>query len=435
LSERTSETGEVKHDPLAILRQRNFDLYLSSRVLSGIGSTMLQAVFLWHVHELTESALSLGLLGLMRFFPALALSLVGGAVADAYNRRVIILCAQTVPLTAGILIAAATRGGWIQLEMIYGVAFCVGLAQAFEGPSNTALLPSLVSREDFPHAVNVSSTSRSLGAVTGPFLAGLVLAIAGIGEAYVVYVVVIATSMTLMAFLKYRQQDGPKRAVSVAAIKEGISFVRSRPVILGAMTLDLFAVIFAGATALLPIYAKEILHADAIGYGILLGSYEAGAFVMAFIMVMRPPVVRAGRTLIWSVVAFGICTIIFGFSRWLPLSILAYFMIGATDQISVVMRNAIIQLSTPDELRGRVSAVSSVFIQSSNQLGAVESGFLAAATSASCRPHPRSLQLLDLARPPQRGGVRGAGSRSEARKRVAFLTVAGAKPRRIGDTR
>jgi MFS family permease len=384
LSERPSETGEVKHDPLAILRQRNFDLYLSSRVLSGIGTTMLQAVFLWHVHELSESAVSLGLLGLMRFFPALALSLVGGAIADAYNRKVVILLAQTVPLAAAVVVSTATLSGSVSLEMIYAVAFCVGLAQAFEGPSNTALLPALVSREDFPHAVNVSSTSRSLGSVTGPFLAGLLIAVFDVGEAYIAYGIVIALSMFLMFILKYEQPtDGPKRAVSVAAIKEGISFVRSRPVIVGSMTLDLFAVIFAGATALLPIYAKEILHAGPVGYAVLLSSYEAGSFVMAFIMVMRPPVVKAGRTLIWTVVAFGICTIIFGVSRSLPLSILAYFLIGSSDQVSVVMRNAIIQLSTPDELRGRVSAVSSVFIQSSNQLGAVESGFLAAATSAT----------------------------------------------------
>jgi MFS family permease len=383
LSERASETGEVKHDPLGILRQRNFDLYLSSRVLSGIGTTMLQAVFLWHVHELSESALSLGLLGLMRFFPALALSLVGGAVADAYNRRTIILLSQTVPLAAAVVISTGTLGGWVSLELIYGIAFTVGLAQAFESPSNTALLPSLVSREDFPHAVNVSSTSRSLGAVTGPFLGGLMIAAFGVGEAYIAYGVVILASMVLMFALRYKQQEGAKRAVSIAAIREGIQFVRSRPAISGAMTLDLFAVVFASATALLPIYAKEILHAGPVGYGLLLGSYEAGAFVMAFIMVMRPPVVKVGKTLVWSVIAFGICTIAFGFSRWLPLSILAYFMIGATDQVSVVMRHAIIQLSTPDELRGRVSAVSSVFIQSSNQLGGAKSGFLAAATGAT----------------------------------------------------
>jgi MFS family permease len=384
LSGRSSETGEVKHDPFAILRQRNFDLYLSSRVLSGIGTTMLQAVFLWHVHELSESAISLGLLGLMRFFPALALSLVGGAVADAYNRRIVILIAQTVPLAAAFVVSVATLNGWVTLEIIYAVAFCVGLAQAFEGPSNTALLPALVSREDFPHAVNVSSTSRSLGSVTGPFVAGLMIAAAGVGQAYIVYGFVIASSMCLMFILKYQQPtDGPKRAVSIAAIKEGIRFVRSRPVILGAMTLDLFAVIFAGATALLPIYAKEILHAGPVGYALLLSSYEAGSFITALIMVMRPPVVKAGRTLIWTVVAFGLCTIVFGVSRNLPLSILAYLLIGSADQVSVVMRNAIIQLSTPDELRGRVSAVSSVFVQSSNQLGAVESGFLAAATSAT----------------------------------------------------
>jgi MFS family permease len=377
------EGDRPRHDPLGILRQRNFDLFLGSRVLSGVASTMLQAVFLWHVHEISESALSLGLLGLARFFPALGLSLIGGAAADAYNRRLIIIGAQIAPLFCGIALAVATFGDWITLEMIFALAFAVGLAQAFESPANSALLPSIVAPEDFPHAVNVSSTARSLGAVVGPALGGLVIAAAGVGEAYVAYAVCLSVSISMMVALHYEQKAGPKKAVSLAAIREGVQYVRTRPVLVGAMTLDLFAVVFAGATALLPIYANEILHTGAVGYGLLLGSYEAGAFLMAFIMVMRPPVARTGRTLVWAVIAFGALTIVFGLSRWLPLSIAAYLLIGAADQVSVVMRHAIIQLSTPDELRGRVSAVSSVFIQSSNQLGAVESGFVAALTSAT----------------------------------------------------
>jgi MFS family permease len=379
----SSDANLPKHDPLAALRQPKFVLYTSSRLSSAIANAMLQAILAWHVYELTDSALSLGFLGLARFLPSLGLAVVGGAVADTYNRRVIIMLAQIVPLTCGIVLAVTTLNGWVTAEMIYGLVLFVGLAAAFEQPARLALLPAIVRPETFANAVTVSSTLQSFGMVTGLFIGGILVDL-DTGSSYIAYSVFVAIAFLAMAVLRYEQvQIGPRRTVSIAMIKEGLDFVWNRKVILGAMSLDMFAVIFGGAKGLLPIYAKDILEVGGFGYGLLFASLEIGAFLMSLLIVFRPPIYRTGRALVFSVAAFGILTMVFGFSRDIYLSIGVYMAIGAADQISVVMRNVIIQLATPDELRGRVSSVSQVFIQASNQLGAMESGFVAAFTSAT----------------------------------------------------
>ena len=378
MSDSPSSDQQAKHDPLAALRQPKFVLYTSSRLASSIGNAMLQAILAWHVYELTDSALSLGFLGLARFLPSLGMSMVGGAVADTYNRRNIIMASQTVPLACGIIIGIATFNGWVTPELIYGLVLFIGLANAFENPARLALLPAIVRPETFANAVTVSSTLQSFGMVTGLFIGG-VLADVDITGSYIAYSVSIGAAFVTMGLLRYEQkQDGPRRTVSIAVIKEGIDFVRKRQVILGAMSLDMFAVIFGGAKGLLPIYAKDILQVGGFGYGLLFASLEIGALIMSVILVFRPPIYRTGRALLYSVAVFGVLTIVFGLSRDIYLSIGVYMAIGAADQISVVMRNVIIQLATPDELRGRVSSVGQLFIQASNQLGAMESGFVAA---------------------------------------------------------
>jgi MFS family permease len=309
--------------------------------------------------------------------------MVGGVVADTYNRRNVIMAAQTVPLICGIILALATFNGWVTPELIYGLVLFVGLASSFENPARQALLPAIVRPETFANAVTVSSTLQSFGMVTGLFVGGI-LADVHLGTAYSVYSALLLTAFVTMSLLRYEQvDDGVKRRVSLAAINEGIQFVRQRQVILGAMSLDMFAVIFGGAKGLLPVYAKDILQVGGLGYGLLLASLEIGALAMSIVLVFRPPIYRTGRALVYSVAVFGLLTIIFGFSRNIYLSIAVYMLIGAADQISVVMRNVIIQLATPDALRGRVSSVNQVFIQASNQLGAMESGFVAAVTSAT----------------------------------------------------
>jgi hypothetical protein len=230
----------------------------------------------------------------------------------------------------------------------------------------------------------VSSTLQSLGMVSG-LLVGGILADLDPAAAYVAYSVSLACAFVTMAALRYVQtDDGTRRSVSIAAVKEGLSFVWNRQVLLGAMSLDMFAVVFGGAAkGLLPIYAKDILEVGGFGYGLLFASMQIGALIMSVALVLRPPIYRTGRALVYSVVVFGALTMAFGLSRDIYLSIGLYMAIGAADQISVVMRNVIIQLATPDVLRGRVSSVNQVFIQASNQLGAMEAGFAAALTSAT----------------------------------------------------
>lgn len=319
----------------------------------------------------------------MWLIPSLGMSLVGGAVADTYNRRTIILVAQSVPLVCAGFLVFATVGGWETVVLIYGIVLIIGLSNAFESPARSAILPAIVSPETFANAVTVSTTFQTLGAISGSALGGFIIAAAGVEAAYGAFVCLSSGSLVMLAFLRYKHMRGEKSAVSIEAIKEGVRFVRRQQVLLGSMSLDMFAVIFGGATALLPVYANDILDVGPSGLGILTASLEAGAFLMSFVLLMRPQVQRTGRALIFAVVAFGIGTIVFGFSRNFYLSMAAYGFIGAADMISVVMRHTITQMATPDELRGRVSAVSQVFIGASNQLGAVESGFVAAVTSAT----------------------------------------------------
>jgi MFS family permease len=374
---------EGGHDPLAPLRQTSFVLFLGSRFCSATAMTLLQAVMAWQVYDISGSALNLGLLGLARFLPSLGLSLVGGAVADAHNRRNVIMAAQTLPMVCSAILATATLGGWVSLGLIYGLVLFVAMAASFENPARQSLLPSIIPAPLFPGAVTLNSTFQTFGFVTGPLIGSTMIAVLGIGAAYVTHAALVLGSIAFLAFLRYVQPEGPGRRVSLAAIAEGVRFVRGSQVLLGAMSLDMFAVIFGGATALLPVYATDILHVGEFGYGALYASFEVGSFLMAVALVARPPIVRAGRALLITVAMFGVGTIVFGLSRSFAVSLAAYTFIGMADQLSVVLRQTTIQLSTPDELRGRVSSVSQVFIGASNQLGAVESGLVAALTSAT----------------------------------------------------
>jgi MFS family permease len=361
---------------------RDFYLYLASRFASAAALTLMRSAISWHVYTVSNSAFHLGLIGIVQFVPALALTLVGGAVADSYDRRRIINGAQVVLLVAGAVLYAVTSHGSATLPALYASVLLISSAGAFESPARVALLPGLVPRERFPRAVTISSTNQALAFASGPAIGGVIIAHAGIGAAYATFLVLIVVAFALILMLRpAARSDGPRRQVSFAAIQEGLRFVWTRPVVLGCMTLDMFAVIFGGATALLPIYAKDILQVGARGYGLLSASLEIGALTMAMFLMFRPPIRRAGVTLLFAVVVYGAATMVFGLSRIFPLSIAAYMIAGMADQVSVVMRSTAIQLSTPDELRGRVSSVSMLFIGASNQLGAAESGFVAELTS------------------------------------------------------
>jgi MFS family permease len=253
-------------------------------------------------------------------------------------------------------------------------------AFAFDSPARQALLPSLVPLAVFPRAVTWSSMATALAFATGPALAGLLIASAGVGAAYGAYVALVALNFLGLGFVRAVREVPERRAPSWQAVREGLAFVRRSPVVLGCMALDMFAVILGGATALLPVY-KDILQVGDVGYGLLAAALEVGALTTAAVLVVRPPIRKAGAALLAAVTVYGLATLVFGLSRWFPLSLAAYVVVGMADQVSVVIRQTAVQLSTPDALRGRVSAVNMIFIAASNQLGAVESGFLAAATS------------------------------------------------------
>ena len=362
---------------------RDFWLYLASRFCTATASMLLRAAVAWHVYALSRSAFHLGLIGIVQFLPVLPLTLVAGALADAHDRRRIMMIAQLVSLGCSMALWLATRGGAASLPLLYGMILLVAAAAAFDNPARASLLPGLVGRDAFPRAVTLAATNQALAFATGPAVAGLLIGAAGVGMAYALDAALTAVSLAALTLFRSPAPEGARVRIRLQAIRDGLAFVWRSEVILGCMTVDMFAVIFGGASALLPIYATAILHVGARGYGLLASSFELGALVASAALVARRPITRAGPALLVAVALYGIATIAFGLSRWFPLSVVAYAAAGMADQVSVVLRNTAIQLSTPDVLRGRVSAVNMIFIGASNQLGAAESGFVAALTSAT----------------------------------------------------
>ena len=366
---------------LAPLRESSFRAFLAASFAGTMGNTLWRTALAWQVYELTGSELQLGVLGLTQFAPTLLFSLVGGAFADAHDRVRIVRWAQCATLLSSAVVCVATATGQIELWILYSAVVSASVAFAFENPAASAVLPSLVPLEAFPQAVTLLSSVRNAGRLTGPAALGFIVYAQGVAAAYAVHGVLLLTSLTLLAFVRPRSAPPARTRVSLEAVLEGIAFLRTRPVILSAMSLDLVAVIFGGAVALLPVYATEILKVGPRGYGLLAASLDAGTVGMGLILIAMPPMRRAGAALLVAVGGFGVATVLFGVSQSFGLSVAALVLAGMSDQVSMVARSLILQLSTPDELRGRVNAVNMLFIGASNELGAAESGFLAAVTS------------------------------------------------------
>ena len=355
--------------------------YCGSRVFSTFSHSLLGATLGWHVYDLTLSTFALGTLGLVQFLPTIPVTLLGGALADNRDRRGIVAAAQAAACLGAAGLGGATFAGATTAPSLFGVAFALAVARAFESPANMALLPSLVPRDVFPSAVVVSATARNVGFVSGPMAMGLIVDRAGLPAAYAVAAVCFVLSVLLLLRLRAAQSAAPRSPISLAAIREGIAFVRSRSVVLASMGLDMLAIVFAGSTVLLPVFAREILGVGARGYGLLAAGLSIGTSLMTAILLVRRPLARPGRALFRAVAVFGLATVAFGLSRSFALSVAALVVAGMADEVSMVTRSIIIQLSTPDPLRGRVSSVNMVFIGASNELGAAESGFLAGLTS------------------------------------------------------
>ncbi|MCA9830954.1 MAG: MFS transporter [Dehalococcoidia bacterium] len=366
-----------RHDPLAVLRLPTYRPFAIGRLLSATAVMLFTSTVFWQVFKISDSEAQLAVVGLVQFVPAVGLTLVGGVAADRYDKRMLAVASQSITLVAFAALSALTAAGDVSLPVIYLTAFLMAAANTFEAPARGAILPALVPRDLFPNAITVNSTFQQLGFVSGPVLSGLLIWQGGPELAYGVAAAFMAISIGLWLMLRLLPVELPKRAVSLGALLEGIRFVRQRQVILGAMTLDMFAVIFGGAVALLPVYAEKILDVGPAGYGALAASLDVGALGMSVALVLLPPIRRMGKALIVAVLFYGIGVIAFGASSYFPLSMAAYAFIGMSDQVSVVCRQTMVQLATPDELRGRVTSVNMLFIGASNRLGAVESGVVA----------------------------------------------------------
>ncbi|MFO0614747.1 MAG: MFS transporter [Polyangiaceae bacterium] len=365
--------------PLSTLRHRPVLVWVLARFGSGAAVTLLRSVFMWQVYAVSHSKVALGLVGLFQFLPAPIASLVGGAVADARDRRRIVLVTQTVSLVCATLLSALTFAGAVTLPVLFALVVAAASASSFESPARSAILPSLVPPEELPAAVTLFGTINALAFMSGPAIGGALLA-AGPGVAYGGAALLFLLSWVLVTLIPKPKprSDAPKRAVDLASIKEGIAFVWKEKALLGCMSLDMFAVLFGGATALLPVFATDILACGSGGYGLLSASLDIGALVTSLVLLARRPIRRLGRALLVTVAVYGVATIAFGLSRSFPLSVAAYVAVGMADQVSVIVRGMIVQTVTPDALRGRVSAVNMLFIGASNQLGAFESGMAAA---------------------------------------------------------
>ncbi len=360
----------------SVFHHRPFKLFLCARAATFMAFQMLAVAVGWQIYELTGSAMYLGLVGLAQFMPMFLLTLVVGHVADRYDRRSIARICQAVEgLAAGVL-ALGSFSGWQSKWSILIIIFIVGGGRAFEGPSLQALLPGLVPIKLFPRAAAWSTSAMQTATIVGPALGGF-LYVAGPAVVYAAAGVLFLAASVFIALIRIERVPSKHEPVSIRSLFAGISFIRSRKEILGAISLDLFAVLLGGATALLPIYARDILVTGPWGLGLLRSAPAVGALTMSVFLARRPLRHHVGRSMFIAVAVFGTATIIFALSTSFILSLISLIVLGASDVISVVIRHSLVQIETPDEMRGRVSAVISMFIGTSNQLGEFESGITA----------------------------------------------------------
>jgi hypothetical protein len=361
----------------AAFRHRDFALYLESRFLSAVAIQMQAVAVGWLVYDLTHEPLALGLVGLAAFLPAVCLALVTGHVADRFDRRRVLLACYAVTTATALGLLLFAWSGSRQVWPIYALVLVFGTSRAFANPAGQALVPNLVPLADFKNAVAWNSSAWQTATIAGPALGGLLYALGG-AAVFAAATACFIVTVLLLAAMRHRGGGGPREPASWATLLAGIGFIRSRPAVLGAISLDLFAVLLGGATALLPIYAAEILHVGPAGLWLLRSMPAVGAVAMALLLAHRPLARHTGRRMFQAVAVFGLATIGFGLSTSVALSLVCLLVLGAADMVSVFVRQTLVQIDTPDAMRGRVAAVNAVFIGASNELGEFESGAAAA---------------------------------------------------------
>ena len=377
----TPDPDDVGHDRYAVLRLANFRRFWLGNVVSILGLQMQSVTVVWEVYRRTGRPFDVGLVGLVQVIPVLSLALLAGHVADRIDRRLVLIGALALSATASIGLALVSWFEW-HIGVLFLFLSLVGVARAFQQPAKSSLVPQLVPREIFSAAVTWNLGGFQMASIAGPALAGWLLA--WYGYPYLVYLLQASAAIlfiTLLLRVERPAAEPRHETATLHSLGEGIRFVWHNKVILGAMALDMFAVLLGGATALLPVFAKDVLDVGPAGYGWLASAPAVGALTMSLALMHRRPMGKAGLTLLWAVAGFGVSIIVFGLSRSFPLSLAALFCTGAFDCISVVVRHTLVQMNTPDRMRGRVSAISGMFISASNELGEFESGLLAAITS------------------------------------------------------
>lgn len=360
-----------------LMQHQPFLLLCIARMASTIGYQMLAVAIGWEIYAITGSAFDLGLVGLIQFVPAVLLTLLVGHTADRYDRRLIVRIAQTAYACAALALTVALMAGVLSRDLLFAAVFMVGCARAFELPTTHSLMPMLVPERLLPRAVAAWTSANQLAIISGPAAGGLIYALSPTlvtGVCFVFFLVAI----TLVSLVKVQRPAAPRESPTFASVLAGFDYIRSRKALLGVITLDLFVVILGGVTALLPIYARDILSTGPTGLGLLRSAPAVGAFLTTLILSRHPIERGVGHKLFAVVAIYGIATMIFAVSTYFPLSLLALALLGASDSVSVVIRFSLVQLETPDAMRGRVNAINYLFVGSSNTLGEFESGSVAA---------------------------------------------------------
>lgn len=359
-----------------------FYAFLVCRFFATIATQILAVIVGWYVYDLSRSPMALGFVGLAQFVPMASLILPAGDIADRRDRRVILSLSYALVAVTAALLGVLALNEVHHLWLIFIILGLLGMARAFAAPTGQALLPLLVTPAELPKAIASSSSTFQVAVIAGPALGGFLYHL-GPGPAFLMCASVAASASALTFFLNVPKVHRPAPTLAmVERVKEGISFIRRTPIIFGALSLDLFAVLFGGATALLPIYARDILHVGPEGLGLLRSAPAVGAALVGFALIRWPLNRHAGPLMFASVAAFGLATLVFGLSTAFWLSLIALVVLGAVDMVSVYIRHSLVQLATPDAMRGRVSSVNVLFIGASNELGEFESGLLASFVGA-----------------------------------------------------
>jgi MFS family permease len=365
------------HDAYAAFRISAYRRYFSGNLIFILGLQMQKVAVGWEIYERTGSALSLGLVGLVQFLPQLAFVAVAGHITDVYNRKHVLMASVGLSAVAAAILAvnAATEG---PILLVYSCLFLSGAARAFWMPSRSAFLPRIVPLSIFSNAVSWNTSGFEIASFAGPALGGFIIGYAGgVTSVYALNAFVVLCFMVLISRIAYKHERPAHSALTLQSLSAGARYIWKTKVVLSVMMLDMFGVLLGGATALMPIFATDILQVGAQGLGWLMAAPSVGAFSSALIQAHRGPLRRAGRTILVAVTCFGAATMIFGVSRHFPLSLAMLFALGVCDNISVVVRSTLIQTATPDDMRGRVSALNGLFVGTSNELGAFESGAVA----------------------------------------------------------